>query len=639
MSTVSLAVVGTSLVAWQVYTRATATTINKEAETKSQAAFKRKVNYVYSNEPEFIQIYQIPKDTPFMLDPSSECMKAKGELRSLLKRKQWKLLKAANSEESDLRTHFYAVKELSLLAAELSDGDFRQLAQAAAMRTAVGLAARTPSPDPRFFMPPPPLPIDVETSKIPTLFRAVLTSLPSDDKAVPECIRQFTDTALRTYVEMGDDDTVADYDLDNEFFRAGRGDVYSIPRQAYFTGTAGSANDSAFLEYCLGVLLSHSTLESHCEKMVATPLFPLLIRIVRENPHNARLQSLVGKILANMAMFPSTHDAIWRSGFVGILGRWKGSPNLLVTLPAAKALQNLDRSYSTVKYGPGVYPILDRRASVDCDDRQQVDVVFLHGLLGGLFYTWRQIDHDNSRGWGTADLVSSSDYSYCWPKDWFKEDKMDERGVRVIGVDFDTYLSQWGGSCPKESFKTSLKERGQDIYQKLRDCGVGDRKVVFVGHSMGGLIIKQMLVEAQSRNDNSFVENTRGVVFYSTPHNGSNVAKLNKTTKLLFFPTTEVQDLEPDSPALGSLHHNFVDLVRSLKVKVISFGEAVKTPYLGMDIALVSGESANPGCGEHFTISENHMNICKPKGKGSILYRKLANLIWDELDEIETEEP
>ena len=52
---------------------------------------------------------------------------------------------------------------------------------------------------------------------------------------------------------MGDDDAVADVDLDNEFFRAGRGDVYSIPRQAYFTGgTTGSANDSAFLEYCLG---------------------------------------------------------------------------------------------------------------------------------------------------------------------------------------------------------------------------------------------------------------------------------------------------------------------------------------------------------------------------------------------------
>ena len=50
-----------------------------------------------------------------------------------------------------------------------------------------------------------------------------------------------------------------------------------------------------------------------------------------------------------------------------------------------------------------------------------MDVVFLHGLLGGLFYTWRQIDHDNSRGWDSnSDLVSTQDYSYCWPRDWFR---------------------------------------------------------------------------------------------------------------------------------------------------------------------------------------------------------------------------
>ena len=197
------------------------------------------------------------------------------------------------------------------------------------------------------------------------------------------------------------------------------------------------------------------------------------------------------------------------------------------------------------------------------------------------------------------------------------------------------YGLQWGGSCPKESFKTSLKERGHDIYRKLREAGIGDRKAIFVGHSMGGLIIKQMLAEAQATGDDQFVANTRGIVFYSTPHNGSNVAKLNKTTKMLFFPTTEVQDLEPDSPALAILHQNFLDVVKRDGVKVVSFGEAVKTPYLGLDLALVSGESADPGCGEHYTINENHMNICKPKGKGSILYRKLANLIWDELEEME----
>jgi len=672
MSSVSLAVVGGGLVAWQVYSR-TASAMVAEGATENTVSgtspTKRKAfpAYIPSSEPDYIHVAFSPKENSFLMNnPSSDCLKAKGELRSLLKRKQWKLLRAANAEgATNVRAHLNAVRELSMLASELSDGDMIQIAQAASMRTAVGLAARCQNPDPRFFLKPPHLPEEVESSNIPHLFRKVFTavlpptsssssSLSSSTSSESggrrdsevglyknDCIRQFTNTALQTYVDQADDEAIMDYDLDNEFVR--QDGLYSIPRQAYFTGNGSSrATDVAFLEYCLGVLLSHTTIRAHCERMLTSPMLPLLIRILRENSGNARIESLVGKIVANMAMFKSTHDAIWRSGLVGILSAFKSNSNLLVTLPAAKALDNLDTTYSGVKYGPGVYPMMDRRSKLDGIEGSsgsggEVDVVFLHGLLGGLFYTWRQIDHDNSRGWDSnSDLVSTQDYSYCWPRDWFREDKMDERGVRVLGVDFDTYLSQWGGSCPKESFKTSLKERGADIYQKLRDAGVGDRKVVFVGHSMGGLIIKQMLSEAQSRDDSQFVENTRGVVFYSTPHNGSNVAKLNKTTKMIFFPTTEVQDLEPDSPALQMLHQNFTDLVKTLKMKVISFGESVKTPYLGIDLALVSPESADPECGEHHTINENHMNICKPKGKGSILYRKLSNLIWDELEEDET---
>jgi len=670
MGSVSLAVVGGSLVAWQVYSltsnyaaskgiTTTAAQPNNQQHQHSLLEQKEKLmknqwlSVQYSDEPEYIRLKPHHHQRHFMTDPASDCVKAKGELRSMLKRRQWKLLKAANND-LDLQGHQAAVAELAGLAKHLSDGDMRQLAQASSLRTAVGLAnaragAHPPPIDPRFFLTPPPLPETVEKSHLPNLFRVVLTTLPTD--GIHECIRLFTTTALENYVEKGDAEAVADVDLDAEFSRDTH-HVYAIPRQHYFTG---NGNDSAFLEYCLQALLSHSTLESHCELMVhRTPMLPLLIRIIRDHPDNARIKSLIGKIVANMAMFTSTHTSLFRSGFVSILSQWRQDPNLLVTLPASRALANLDQDFAGSaasggngpRYGPGVYPMLSQLHKNRLNNNNKtgshatgVDVVFLHGLLGGVFYTWRQADPGNTRGWGTSDLVSSQDYSYCWPRDWFKEDQMDQRGVRVIGVDFDTYLSQWGNSCPKESFKnTSLQERSSDIYAKLRGCGVGDRPVVFVGHSMGGLIIKQMLMEAVASEDAEFVENTRGIVFYSTPHNGSEIANLNKPSKWLFSPSTEVQDLAPNSPALGLLHQNFLELVDSLKVKVISFGEAVKTPYLGLDMTMVSGESANPNCGEHITVPENHMNVCKPGGKSSILYRKLVNLVWDELDQLDGKE-
>ena len=121
-----------------------------------------------------------------------------------------------------------------------------------------------------------------------------------------------------------------------------------------------------------------------------------------------------------MAMFPATHMALFKAGFVGILAQWKDDPNLLVTLPATRALANLDSRYGP-KYAPGVYLMLNDanlKPGQPIEKSKGVDVVFLHGLLGGAFYTWRQEDAGNTRGWGRADLVSSDDYSYCWPRDW-----------------------------------------------------------------------------------------------------------------------------------------------------------------------------------------------------------------------------
>ena len=59
----------------------------------------------------------------------------------------------------------------------------------------------------------------------------------------------------------------------------------------------------------------------------------------------------------------------------------------------------------------------------------------------------------------------------------------------------DAYVSQWGNSCPQESFKTSLAERSKDLLEKLKKCGIGQRPVIFVGHSMGGLVAKKMLLQ------------------------------------------------------------------------------------------------------------------------------------------------
>ena len=68
-------------------------------------------------------------------------------------------------------------------------------------------------------------------------------------------------------------------------------------------------------------------------------------------------------------------------------------------------------------------------------------------------------------------------------------------------------------------------------------------------------------------------------------------------------------------------------------MKILSFGETKATPYMGLDMTFVSPESSNPGCGEHIEIAQNHMEICKPSSKNSVLYTKLVNLIQEALED------
>lgn len=105
-----------------------------------------------------------------------------------------------------------------------------------------------------------------------------------------------------------------------------------------------------------------------------------------------------------------------------------------------------------------------------------MDVVFIHGIRGGPFVTWRKdgiLEHGDARGY--------LDRSACWPTDWLAPTFPD---ARLISIEYAAPASGWEGeSLP-------LEETANQVVKKLVLAGVGDRPVVFVAHSMGGLIVK-----------------------------------------------------------------------------------------------------------------------------------------------------
>jgi len=103
---------------------------------------------------------------------------------------------------------------------------------------------------------------------------------------------------------------------------------------------------------------------------------------------------------------------------------------------------------------------------------------------------------------------------------------------------------------------------------------------------MGGLLLKQIIVQAEERNDTDFLTAISGICFYSTPHHGSPLAKYataNEITKKILHPTKEVEELSSTSDYLKELHQTFNEITEKYpKLRnILSFVETVPTKILG----------------------------------------------------------
>lgn len=221
--------------------------------------------------------------------------------------------------------------------------------------------------------------------------------------------------------------------------------------------------------------------------------------------------------------------------------------------------------------------------------------------------------------------------SFCWPIDWLPQQFPK---IRILGLQFESALSYWVKKvCPCEQNKMKLKFRSMDYLQRLADAGIGEgRPVVWVCHSMGGLIVKGIINQAMTSQDpkiRNIAENSRGIIFLGTPHKGSAIAKYTQQTALL-WPTIEVKDMEENSKELLKLNDEFLANIAKLShpVEIVSVaeGSAMKV-FQNIKMIVVPMKSAFLGYGEFYVSNENHLNLSKPISQNSFIYLTVVNLI------------
>lgn len=238
----------------------------------------------------------------------------------------------------------------------------------------------------------------------------------------------------------------------------------------------------------------------------------------------------------------------------------------------------------------------------------QIQVVFLHGLTGHYECTWKS-------------LTKPPEF---WP-DWLADDVP---GIAVWSVGYPAAASWW-----QRGSAMSLSDRAANLLPALaNETKLTSGNIVLVGHSLGGLVIKEMMRQADSESPHkdrvaSFLRRVRQVVFMGTPHLGSDQAKLVNALRLITRPRETLAGLSRNDTNLRALNNWFRNYCAANGVSALVFEERLPLRGLG---TIVKPDSGDPGLGPATTViplDENHVSMVKLKSKNDDVYRHLVDFI------------
>ncbi|KAI4366418.1 hypothetical protein MLD38_022299 [Melastoma candidum] len=260
-------------------------------------------------------------------------------------------------------------------------------------------------------------------------------------------------------------------------------------------------------------------------------------------------------------------------------------------------------------------------------DLPPIDVVFVHGLRGGPFKSWRITEDKTSTKSGLVEKIDqeAGKHGTFWPAEWLP---IDFPHARLFSLKYKTNLTQWTGAT------LPLQEVSSMLLRKLVAAGIGDRPVVFITHSMGGLVVKQLLHKAKMESIDNLVKNTVGIVFYSCPHFGSKLADMPWRMGLVLRPAPTIGELRSGSPRLIELNDFIRQQHKKGLLEVLSFCETKVTPLVkgyggwAFRLEVVPIESAYPGFGDLVVLeSTDHINSCKPVNQNDPSYTETLNFL------------
>lgn len=216
-------------------------------------------------------------------------------------------------------------------------------------------------------------------------------------------------------------------------------------------------------------------------------------------------------------------------------------------------------------------------------------IVFVHGLFGNATSTW-----------------TCPEKTY-WPSMLLKDHAFDDSDIYVASYD-----------TPYVGNRMTIDDVVTNLDNRLENDHVFDHHdVVFVAHSLGGLIVQRFLLTHRQ-----YARQVRLIYFFSTPDTGAQVAKIGS----IFSQDPLLREMFPGDEN---------DYLQNLEMewRAADFGNirrycAYETkPTNG--ILVVDRLSGTRNCGKVVALSEDHFSIVKPCSADDDPYTVLRNAVLE----------
>ncbi|MCJ1285606.1 hypothetical protein MMC26_004947 [Xylographa opegraphella] len=248
-----------------------------------------------------------------------------------------------------------------------------------------------------------------------------------------------------------------------------------------------------------------------------------------------------------------------------------------------------------------------------------VNIIFVHGLGGSSHRSWSK----------------DRDPALFWPEQWLpKEPVISDARIFSFG-----YNAAFQSTMGKENI-LNISDFAKDLLFSMKfmvgdgghQLNLSQLPIIFIAHSMGGLVVKKAIILGQyDPHYKEFVQATRAVIFLSTPHRGTNLAKiLNRILTVSVFghsPKQYVSELKSNSLTLQEINEQFRSFAPSLAI--VSFFETLETAVGPAKLMVLHKESSILGYPGEISqpLNADHHDVCKFASQSDPSYISVRNVL------------